>query len=237
MSILRHRSEATTARRPHRPRLTRRGAITGAALAVVTLGSYGVARAFAGSKGAVHPYPASWGAVPKTPSRPGQPVRRTNPFVSGQYLVAYVLMSSECGWCKDPTTEDAVRAIRDSLAHAYNGRFARVSVIGISIDSDVNAGVSYLEQLGGAKSFDQISVGGVWLNELVQSLVWKDGAGKAAAPQVILVRRKIDASRYPDFIEIDRDSVLQDIIGRDSLVAWVRGGVPLGGSIRRSTKS
>ncbi len=103
-----------------------------------------------------------------------------------------------------------------------------MSVVGIAMDDDLTAGVRYLRSLGrSGAAFDEISVGGSWLNQFATALIWRDGLATPEVPQVVLVERRVDAAGYPRYMDVQRDSVLLKVTGRDSLIAWVNGGTPL----------
>lgn len=183
-----------------------------------TLTSYGVTRAWRGNSGRDLQLSATAGVGADTSHR--------TPFRSGRYLVAFVLLSSECGFSTEKETKKAIPALRASL-HASQGKaFAKVSVVGIAIDDDLDVGMRYLQSLG-RSVFDELSVGGSWLNELVTALVWRNGVATPETPQVVLVERRVDASEYPRNIDVQRDSVLLKVTGRDDLIAWVNHGTPL----------
>jgi hypothetical protein len=198
----------------------RRSLLLFAVLSVALLGSFKAARALRGhqSKGA----PVAQGA-------PGAGDAQTSTqFPTGDYLVAYVLMSSECGFCTEKHTEEAIRTLRDSLRASQGSHFAHISVVGVSLDDDLAAGSRYLSGLGKyGTAFDQVAIGESWLNEFATRLIWRDGLAKAAIPQVVLIERRIDARNYPRYIDVRRDSMLLTVTGRDSLIAWVAGGTRL----------
>jgi hypothetical protein len=202
-------------------------------LCLFALASYGSTRAFARLSHPGSGHPPSWGrfvAHNGQGSPGGQGARDSvllSPFISGTYLVAYVLVSSDCGWCAQKSTKDALRLLRDSLAASQRGKFAALSIVGVALDEDVEAGMKYLHELNQPKVFDQVSLGGIWLNELVLSLVWRQGPAKPALPQIVLVRRYVDTSKYPDYIQVNPDSTLATVVGRDSIVAWIHGGAHL----------
>jgi hypothetical protein len=151
-----------------------------------------------------------------------------NRFPSGEYLVAFAFLASDCGFSSEAQLMKAVRVMRDSLRGSHGTRYAGVSVIGVAVDEDIDAGLRYLRNLmRTAKSFDQISVGGSWLNEYVAELIWRRGITIAATPQVVLIRRLIDATSYPQTIHVQADSVLSVVAGRDDIIAWVNAGTPL----------
>ena len=148
---------------------------------------------------------------------------------AGAYLVAYVLVSSHCGACRDPQTKQALRDLRAALRARADSSFVAVSLIGVGVDQDLAEGMQYMNSIGA--SFDEVDVGGVWLNQVMTNLVWREASGRAAVPQVVLVKRTIDTRNYPDDIRIPADSVLASIGGRDSLVRWVSSGAALNGRI------
>lgn len=149
-------------------------------------------------------------------------------FPTGRYLLAYVFVSSQCGFCTEKGTERAIAEMRDSLRAHQLGSFADVTVIGVSLDQDVEAGTTYLESLGrlGA-TFDQTSVGGSWLNEFAAQMIWRRALARPATPQVVLMVRHVDAEQFPRNIEVQADSLLLNITGRDSLITWVNSGTPV----------
>ena len=154
--------------------------------------------------------------------------RQPVPFPSGRYLVAFVLLSSECGFCRQEDTKNAIRRLRASLRASHGASFVNVSVVGIASDRDLRKGVQYLETLGPLGSvFDQLSVGGSWLNEQVATLVWRGGVATPEVPQVVLVERLVDAGNYPAHIDIQRDSLLLVVAGLTDVVRWVNDGTPL----------
>src|SRR6266853_3065902 len=119
-------------------------------------------------------------------------------FTSGRYLVAVVLLSSECGFCTEENTKRAVRQVRASLRASQGKAFASVSVVGVAIDPDLRAGLRYLKSLEQSEPvFDELSVGGSWLNQVLTPLVWRDEVAKPQVPEVVLIERRVDATGFP----------------------------------------
>lgn len=143
---------------------------------------------------------------------------------SGGHLVAYVILSNKCAACQDDRTKRAVKSLRDSLRSSHAAAFVRVSVVGVDIEG-VESGVEYLGSFGTA--FDELSVGGAWMNHILTTVVWRNALAPAATPTVVLVRRDVNAHRYPHDIAIDDDSLILSVSGRDSLIRWVNAGTPL----------
>jgi hypothetical protein len=143
---------------------------------------------------------------------------------SGNYLIAYVMVSGSCAACRDERTKTAVRSLRDSLRSLHSAAFAKISVIGVDIDG-IESGVKYLRTYGPA--FDELSIGGAWMNEVMTRVVWRNAAARAEVPAIVLFQRRVDARRYPEDIMVGDDSVLLAVGGRDSIVRWVNAGTPL----------
>jgi thiol-disulfide isomerase/thioredoxin len=151
-------------------------------------------------------------------------------YPSGYHLIAFVFVSSACGFCREERTMEAIGRLRDSLRVAGGTRFAQVSVVGIALDQTIGQGLEYLRSLGKPELvFDEISAGGGWLNEYVANFMWRAGIGKPAVPQVILVIRRIDTMAFPRFIDIQADSVAGVIDGRDAIIKWVNTGAHVTG--------
>lgn len=186
-------------------------------LGLSTAASYGVARAWRGAAaGARKPVTSTW--FGSDPAR----------FATGRHLVAYVLVAAGCGFSTEERTVEAIRQVRDSLQQAHGQDFADISLVGIVLDDDIKAGLQYVQDLERSRTlFDQLSLGGSWLNEEVVRLVWRGGVATAQLPQILLVERRVDADNYPRNIIVQQDSVLLNVTGRDELIAWVASGTPV----------
>lgn len=167
------------------------------------------------------------GLVVKRGSNTGVRTRPPGP-PSGHHLIAFVLLSSECGFCAEKHTKIAVSQLRDSLLRSQSAAFQRISVVGVAVDRNIDNGLKYLRGLSRSGiAFDEISVGGMWLNETITALVWREAVGTPSVPQVLVIEREVDASAFPGHIEIRSDSLLLRVSGRDSLIDWVAHGTPL----------
>ena len=145
-------------------------------------------------------------------------------FPTGDYLVIYVLLSSECGLCTEAKARAAIAALRDSVLATNSGRYVAVRVVGVSVDNDLGKGIRYLTSF--KPPFDQLVVGGSWLNEVMSSMAWRDHIATTQIPQILAFQRKIDATGYPRDIIVQPDSLVLRFAGRDSLIAWVNSGAP-----------
>ncbi len=158
----------------------------------------------------------------------------TNPFASvdGAHLVAFVITASDCGWSNHPQTKAALGIIRERMRSAYGDKYAHIEVVGVAIDEDPEVGLAFLSDIGRGTvraAFDQIAVGGSWLNEQVVRFAWREGKAKAATPQVIVVERLVDTSSYLSeyTIKTGDDLVVANASGGSDIVRWIEQGLPL----------
>ena len=158
----------------------------------------------------------------------------TNPFghANGMNLIAYVIVSSDCGWSTMPTVKTALGSIREELEAVHGSSYAHISVIGVALDRDLEAGLRFLSDLGNGETasvFDQIIVGGSWLNEQVIRLVWRQGIAEAASPQVMVIERLVDTDTYPltSSIQLQSDRPLASLVGSTEIIQWIDDGLPL----------
>jgi hypothetical protein len=174
--------------------------------------------------GSATPVSAKNAAATKRPA-----VAPVNPFANGSYLVAYVLFASDCGFSELPGSKDAISRLRATLLKSQGASFAAVRVVAVDLDKDVKPGLDFISQLqhgATAPVFDQVEVGGSWLNEEFVRLGWQKGMAKPAIPQVVLVTRPVDSRTYLSnaHLSVGADSVLADIVGAADIAAWVAGG-------------
>ncbi len=158
----------------------------------------------------------------------------TNPFasVNGVHLIAFVIGASDCGWSNLPEIKEAFGRIRERIRAAYGDTYAHIEVVGVAIDEDPEAGLTYLSDIGGGTvgtAFDQIAVGGSWLNEQVVRFAWREGKAAASTPQVIVVERLVDTSSYlsESTIKTGDDLVVANARGRNDILRWLEQGLPL----------
>ncbi len=157
-----------------------------------------------------------------------------NPFadVHGTHLVAYVFTASDCGWSAMPESMEAIGNVRDELRTAHGDSYANITVVGVALDHDVQAGVDFLAKISdGAmdSAFDQISVGESWLNEHVVRFAWRDSSAQAMTPSVVLVERPISTDDYLETsrIDVEEDKFLMSVGGRVAMRTWINSGVPI----------
>ncbi len=156
------------------------------------------------------------------------------PFASahGRHLLAVTIIASDCGWSSHPSTMKAIGSVRRRLTAEHGERYAKVSVVGVVLDEDLETGMRFLRDIAGTElenAFDQLVMGGSWLNEQLMQLVWRNPAIEAATPQLILVERTVDTSAYESIgvIGAGEDIIVGNIIGAGEIEEWIEQQVPI----------
>lgn len=150
------------------------------------------------------------------------------PFAGGTHLIAYVVVASDCGFCSEKFAKQALAMVRPSLRSAHGQAFGQVSVIGVVMDADLMKAMQYVADLGrGETVFDQLSLGGGWLNDDVAHLIWRDGLGPPSVPQILVFERYVGTEAWPRALDVRPDSLVLTVTGRDELIRWVGDGTPL----------
>lgn len=162
------------------------------------------------------------------------PTTPENPFAAdnGRHLIAYVITASDCGWSKQPAMMETIRTLRTRLQSRYQSTYARVSVVGVAFDKDLEAGLRFLSDISKdrrAESFDQVIAGGSWLNEQIVRLVWRERVATAISPQVLVVERPVDTESYlsSSVIAVADDVVVANPAGNNQILRWIRQEMPL----------
>ncbi|MBY0493041.1 MAG: hypothetical protein K2Y23_02385 [Cyanobacteria bacterium] len=124
------------------------------------------------------------------------------------------------------------RTIRPQLRTKYGDTYAQITVVAVDMDQDLDAGLRFLSELGGGSpgnAFDQIVLGGLWLNEQLVRFIWRENVTEALTPQIVLVEPPVDASTYPvDFkLGVQADKVIAKKKGASEIKKWLSDGAPL----------
>jgi hypothetical protein len=151
--------------------------------------------------------------------------KAASPF--GTYLRVYFLYSSDCAICKDPSVMRAISAMPAAVrAAAVQRGYQRVSMMAASPDGARTKSLQYLDRLG-ARSFDEVNIGGGWLNATIGDLVWRTGKVQASVPQVLVYRRHVSGTMEPYSMTVSPDTLLGIVSGRTEILKWEASGFSL----------
>ncbi len=189
---------------------------------------------------AVRPRMQRNGITQQAPSSPTKqaPSPPTNPFGSahGRHLIAYVITASDCGWSNRPEGKAVIASLKEDLHRAHGAEYARITVVGVDIDDNIETGLRFLATFSSDRSkvFDQVMIGGSWLNEQILEFVWREHIAEPMSPQVIALERTIDTADYLNTsrIGVGGDTLVATAGGEAAIKKWARDGYPL--QVRKS---
>ena len=108
-----------------------------------------------------------------------------------EWIMVYI-GSSSCSHSNHPDLPDALAWIRATLERELSSRTdkAFVSAVGVDLNPIAGREVDHLQWAG---SFEQVSLGGSYLNWVASHVSWYplEGAPGVPTPQVVLVRRSL----------------------------------------------
>lgn len=144
-----------------------------------------------------------WGA-PKVPRRVVQ--------VSGDEFRLIFIGSTKCAYADYPPFAKTVERLKTNVrAVAVRGGL-RFSTLGVAVDRNPDDGLRFIRRFG---AFDEVAVGGGWLNSIAVAYMWREHAGTAGIPQVIVIRRRI--TYQESGIAVGQDSVIRRIVGASEI--------------------
>jgi hypothetical protein len=117
----------------------------------------------------------------------GNTVAAASSTLSRREVVLVYLGDVNCPICRSREFTDALEKTIGRLRAQVTARGEVFRAVGVIITEDLAAGYSYLRKHG---NWDEISVGGGWLNTLSLDNVWS-GASKDVVPQVVVYAQMI----------------------------------------------
>ncbi len=143
----------------------------------------------------------------------------TSSIASGDELILVFIAGAFCAASRDSALPAIVEHAKLRAAAAASEAGYRFRAIGVSLDWRQEEGLALLARYG---RFDQIAVGGNWLNDSAVKYLWRDIPGGAEVPQILFVRRSIDVG--PRLIHVGDESMVARLGGSDAIRRWVDGG-------------
>ena len=131
--------------------------------------------------------------------------------------------SSTCGAQRQEGFREAIETAKRSLAERFSGEGRQFLSTGVAVDWELESGIDFLAAFG---EFDEIIVGGNWLNSGAITYVWRDFPGASDVPQVVVVKRSVDVSS--NTISVGEEEILARLVGAEHIMKWVDLGAPIG---------
>lgn len=132
--------------------------------------------------------------------------------------------SPACAASTADRTAEVVGELKRTLNSELNDDEYTVSALGVSIESDVDKGYTFLPSF---KVFDELITGNGWLNSGAVEYFWRQELTEPAVPQVLVLYREVQ--REGRFINVSEDSLLFKSLGIDELRRRLDSGQPFVG--------
>lgn len=142
---------------------------------------------------------------------------RARPFAASRSteIVVVLLGSSGCAASRQGVLVSAMNTIRRKLRLVVTPGL-RVSFHGVALDDDIAIGLRWLVTVG---PFDQVSVGGNWLNSEAVRLLHREFRGQAGVPQLVVLSRTVQTLGTSG-LQIAADSILARRLGVEAIDAF-----------------
>lgn len=145
-------------------------------------------------------------------------------------LIAVFISTSTCVGNANPDLDKAIRTVKATLAKRSKAAGLGFAAVGVASQWSVADGLKYL--LDGASpmgkkdfgQWDEVAAGRNWIGMIPSEYVWRDSAGQATVPQLIILERTLQPGQTR--IAIGKDRVLQRLNGAVRIVAWAKAGAP-----------
>lgn len=173
---------------------------------------------------------ATTGAAAQDSAQPYEP---THELPDSMEIVMVFASTSTCIGNSQDLLDDAIRKGKVRLSEVAESEGSAFYAIGAALEWSVEDGLAYLMEgasNSGIKEFgawDEVQAGRNWLNAAAVDFIWRDSAGKAVVPQVVVFRRPVKV--HPRNIEVEEREVVVRAIGAEAIIDWFEAGSPLSG--------
>jgi hypothetical protein len=133
----------------------------------------------------------------------------------GDQVVVFFVAAAFSRGSSAPGLREAIRSLHQKLQAEAERQGLALEFVGVSLDWIVEDGIRFLRAYG---PFDEMVVGGNWLNLAAIEYVWRDSPGVPTIPQIVLVRRRIDPG--PSTIGVGPDHVVGRFVGVEQIIEW-----------------
>lgn len=134
---------------------------------------------------------------------------------SGREWQVILVTSSFCGASKRSDVQSAVRHIIPIVQGQALANGDQFSSLGVSIDWDVERGVSFLNDIA---TFHEVNVGRNWVNQAVTRYMGAP-TDSPTTPTVLIVTRTIEAASGRG-ITVGKDSVVRRLVGAKAIIEF-----------------
>jgi hypothetical protein len=143
---------------------------------------------------------------------------------NGRQILAVYIGATDCQPCIWPPFKTSLKQMWPLLdAHAQRAQ-AAFATLGVAINDDADSGAAMLAPLS---QFDEVSLGGGWVNHVAEHYIWTDSTGVPAIPQVLVIARDVNSSKGKSQWSVTNSRVLARVVGAEAIRAWIAKGAPV----------
>jgi hypothetical protein len=143
-------------------------------------------------------------------------------FRDGRELVMVFVGASFCRAHQREGFPEALEQAKVAMAAEAARQDVQFRAIGVSMDWQPEEAIEFLNKFG---RFDEMALGGNWVNQAVIRYVWRDLPGRPSVPQVILLERTIEKAQSS--VNVVNEQVVRRLTGTAEITAWAKAGAPL----------
>lgn len=135
--------------------------------------------------------------------------------IRSEYSRYVVVFKSTCGVCASGAFRRELSQLR-SVAEEHATRTGRIlRFLAVGADDNWRRSFQLVEELG---PFDEVAVGGGWLNAEALSAFWQGTDAEPVVPQVLVIEESIEAR--PDWITVVRSDTIARLRGLSKIAEW-----------------
>lgn len=149
-------------------------------------------------------------------------------FRTGKEVVMIFVGTSTCRASTEKGFPEVLERVKLAAQRRATAEGKQFRVIGVAIDNDPEVGLGFLRKFG---KFDELSLGGNWVNQDVVRYVWRDMPYRPSIPQLVLVEREIRKETTAVWVSQERE--LRRLLGTDEIRRWGDAGAPFTGALPR----
>jgi len=153
-------------------------------------------------------------------------------FGTGTEVVMVFVGSSLCRANSEEGFPAAMERAKVAAARRAAAEGKRFRAIAVAIDDDPGAGWKFVRKFG---RFDEVSLGGNWINHDVVRYVWRDFPFRPGIPQVVVVERQVRKGKTS--VEVSPEHEVRRLLGTEEIRRWGDAGAPFTGPLPRPART
>ena len=147
-------------------------------------------------------------------------------WATGKEVVMVFVGNSTCRASKEKGFPDAFERAKVAAARRARAEGKQFRVIGVALDIDPEVGLAFLRRFG---KFDELTLGGNWMNQDAVRYIWRDMPYRPSVPQVVLLEREIVKGKTVVTVSPERE--VRRLTGSDEIRRWGEAGAPFTGAL------